>query len=193
MEALRSGRFSPLKPVPIIGFWEENGEFYFEMPFLDYESGFTSNEHDRVKKAIIESLVSRSHVKSSGFKKIILRELERLERAKEIDLIFDRLKKCSDEYIEGPTHGDLGLANILVGPEIYLIDFTPSFIQSPLMDIATLETSLIGAEDGAKFKKFFKEIERKFRAYKDQKDIIRMVKVLSYQSRIRDELFHGID
>lgn len=38
----------------------------------------------------------------------------------------------------GPCHGDLTLANIIFNRKLYLIDFLPNFIESPLWDIAKI-------------------------------------------------------
>jgi hypothetical protein len=192
-EALKSKRFSPLRAVPIVGFWEENGEFFFEMPFYDLDSGFTTKDTERLKSALIKSLENRSCVKSSGFKKIIAKEIEKLPDTPLIDEIIKDLRESSDEFIEGPVHGDFGLANMLVGKEIYLIDFTPSFIHSPLMDIATLEMSIASASKGEHHVKMFKEIRNKFKVYRKQIDIIRKTKAAGFKTEIQRELFDGID
>jgi hypothetical protein len=45
-------------------------------------------------------------------------------------------KECVVPY--GPCHGDLSLSNIIFSDKLFLIDFNPNFIESPLWDIAKI-------------------------------------------------------
>ena len=62
-------------------------------------------------------------------------------------ILFLRDKFARQKYIEipvGPCHGDLTLSNVIVSPtgSLNLIDFLPTFIESPLWDIVKIKQDL---------------------------------------------------
>ena len=139
LEEYFSGKLYPMKTVPVTMCDGSKKDFIeFQMPFIDGNSGFTEWKHrnemcDQIKK----SFQSRKNDLRSGFHSICLTELSNFKFPHLKLQIVDLLSQCSEKYPYGFSHGDLGFANMIVDAEgqIHLIGFTPSFIDSPLMDL----------------------------------------------------------
>ena len=63
---------------------------------------------------------------------------------------------------------------------VYMIDFTESFIDSPLIDLATMELSLFSEFSRTWNLECYTDCSNALFRYKEQTDIVRMVKVLSF-------------
>lgn len=158
------------------------------MPFIEGESGLTTTDHLLLKDHVKSSFYRRSkEIRNSGFKEICNKQLSSLNsyNIKEADELEFYLRsyidRCEDSYIYGFCHGDFGFANLIVtAKDVFAIDLTPSFIDSPLMDIATMELCLF--DPGTKPFHFhlFESLEKEYFRFKAQKDVLRMIKVLSF-------------
>src|SRR5690606_562154 len=108
------GKLKPFEVVEIYSFKRGLGEFSFSMPFIEAESGFTTSNYELVTKVVLEYFKKKPRVITTGFKKTVVSELNKFPDSEERRKIVDFLRVCSDEYIMGPYHGDLGFANMLV-------------------------------------------------------------------------------
>lgn len=171
----------PIQPLPIFFSLDSFDSFSFIMPYHLGDTGFTAEENININAAIRSSLIDRSYQYADGFKKIIKIEISKYKKSVLTKIIEDKLESVDDLYPLGFCHGDFGFANMLIdGDSISMIDFTPSFIYSPLMDIATMELSLFSSVAKPWHFKLFEDIERDHERFKEQKNIVRMCKVLSF-------------
>ena len=195
------GLLYPIKTVPVYSRAIRNNYFSFEMPFMDLPSGFTFKNNRLIIKSIIrQSFENRSWSPKAGFKNIIRRELEKYPISAQKIHIENMLNICSDIYPHGYAHGDMGFANMLIDEDsVYMIDFTESFIDSPLIDLATMELSLFSEFSKTWNLECFTDCSNALFRYKEQTDIVRMVKVLSFyrdtdteeRKRELSKLFYG--
>lgn len=174
-------KLNPFETVEIYSFKRGLGEFSFSMPKLPYASGFTTDNKELVRQAVLGYFKRKPRSIISGFKKVIIQELNKFEDSPSRREIIDLLKICSDEYVMGPYHGDLGFANMLVDKKVYLIDFTHSFIHSPFIDVVMMGLSL-----GSEYTKpwhvdLHKEVVKLFRGYDLQIEIIKRTKQLGFK------------
>lgn len=96
-------------------------------------------------------------------------------------------------YPAGYCHGDFGFANMMIdNGQVKMIDFTPSFLYTPLIDIASMEMSLFSDATTTKHAEFVEEILEEFKEWRPQINILRKVKVLSFNNPdIHRDLFNG--
>lgn len=181
------------------------------MPFINEASGFTFDGNwQAFKFNILASFIGRSNfMDKENFSIIINREIQ-----KSFDFADSGMQKAlrktvglagfqSRNWPSGFCHGDFGFANMLVDPygNIQMIDYTPSFIPSPLVDVATMELSLFSDQANSGHIGIWKSCRALFSDYEYHIDAIRMAKVLSYfrdndTPERRKELtgmFYGID
>lgn len=176
------GKLYPIKPVKIESVID-NGDFYsFQMPFIDLPTGFDIKEVEPLRSAIMESLYNRCSKNEEGFRDICnaylkrtVRKLKTKSHATSALFLVYKIEKLINQapfiYPFGYCHGGFGFANMFVGEDVHITDFTESFIYSPLMDIVTLEASIkysdaknpncvkIAKDVMAEFKRFSLEIE----------------------------------
>lgn len=173
---------SPIKAVPIYAKSIKGDYFSFNMPFMDLPSGFTFKKNGRIIKSIIrQSFENRSWNPRGGFKSIIKKELLKYPLSDLKIMTEAALNYCSDIYPHGYAHGDMGFANMLIGEdEVYMIDFTPSFINSPLIDLCTMELSLFSEFTKSWNLECYTDCSNALFRYKEQAEVVRMVKVLSF-------------
>lgn len=212
-----SGKLYPVRAVPCGPMFQAighgNGVFKdgrnFTMPFIEGESGFTEwRNRNRVCKDIVTSMRARGRELKKGFHAAVLQETTmQLKRnpstivAGYVSAISSHLSRAEDLYPHGYCHGDFGFANMIIGEDgsVNMVDFTPSFIYSPLMDMVTMELSLQSEHAKPWHHWLFQKIEADFSRFKPHAEIIRMVKVLSFihegQSKERvaelDKMFYG--
>lgn len=195
VKELSANKLHPIKTVDVICFYEEDDFFGFETPYLAYETGFALTKNQNIVfDQILNSLINRFESTRDGFKKICLDQLNKsiseLEKkpykdqglflAQKIGYLIDQ---SSDVYPWGYCHGDFGFANMLVDPkgQIHMIDFTTSFIYSPLMDIATLTMSCMFKGRGNDFTDKTKaDIKSNFKEYTHKIRILRILKMFSW-------------
>ena len=136
-------------------------QFVAKMEYIDGNSGsdITKNGSRKVSLSLKNalSMILSKNIENSVLKKInssiftskidsIISSEYFLDEFKE-DILFLRGKFVSQRYIEipvGPCHGDLTLSNVIVSPtgSLNLIDFLPTFIESPLWDIVKINQDL---------------------------------------------------
>lgn len=176
-----------------------------EMPYVGCESGFTfKGDTQKMSEAIFKSFSFRSRDIRPGFLHILKREIDKIGAhvPSELKMIVRSVySNCLDQYPYGFPHGDFGFANMLVDDRaiISMVDFTPSFIYSPLVDIATMELSLFSVYSRNQHVKIYKKCLSLFPYSGDQIELLRMLKVLSFYrdddtKERRDELrtfFYG--
>lgn len=171
----------PINTVPIFSVGDYEDRFAFRMPFLDYDSGFTGNLEKGARKKIVMSLANRGNDHRLGFKNIVKEYIQRFPNCDLKLTLKAHLETCSDLYPYGYAHGDFGFANMLINQaNVYIVDFTPSFIYSPLIDLATMELSLFSNKADVTHRKVFRNSEEFYEGFKQHKDILRMCKVLSF-------------
>lgn len=173
----------PIMPVEIISTVTTKSEVSFTMPYIKGDTGFTATIHrKKIKEQIRKSINKRSLHIRQGFKALVEAELNILEDSELKNVVREELAKCSDHYPHGYCHGDFGFANMLIIDEvIHMIDYTPSFIESPLMDLATMELSLFSELAKDWHFEIFELLEKDLFRFKAHKDILRMCKVLSFK------------
>lgn len=174
----------PLHTVPVYSKKEDGESFEFSMPKLDFPSGFTFKYNPReIRSLIRQSFENRSWEPKAGFKSIVRKELAKYPLS-DLKLMAEAaLEYCSDIYPHGYAHGDMGFANMLVDDkkiQIYMIDFTKSFIQSPLIDLATMELSLFSEFTKSWSLECWTDCSNALFRYKEQANVVRMVKVISF-------------
>ena len=181
----------PILAAPILSTKEKEDYFAFEMELYP-ETAFTLF-NEEVEKKIEDSLsarLSRNHcrlftwdpmVAVSGYKESNLK--------REFQMEWPQAKY----FPHGYAHGDFGFANMVIeGDQVYMIDFTTPLIQSPLVDIATMEVSLFAGETTQKHIDFVRKIRDKYSHWSQQIDMIRKVKVLSFNNPDNHrDLFYG--
>lgn len=183
LKEIEENKLGPIKTVDIYSTSEGFDNFEFSMPHMECPTGFTDFDNRLlIREQIRKSLYSRSNDIRSGFKKIIRRELDKIEESViKLDCLR-LLELCSDYYPYGYAHGDFGFANMLIEDGvIHMIDFTKAFINSPLLDIATLRLSTYCEDAKAWHLDLVDTVERDHWLYINQITIIKMIKVLSYK------------
>lgn len=141
-----------------------------------------------MKDQILCDISSRRWFPAPGFREKVLQFIRKFPMEEMKRDIEESLKTCPDVYPLGPVHGDMGFANILFnGHQCFLVDFTPSFIQSPLMDLASMELCLFSYKAHPWHVAFFNELKSHFAQFSPQIDIIRKAKALSFYRRSYDE------
>ena len=194
----KTGFLAPVKTVEVINASGSDYEFEFEMPLLDYETAFTTKlKTGAMGNNIYQSFKNRSgRIQHTGFKRLVknyltLNQWAINESTSTYKMIIEAELSTlpNDSYPSGFPHGDFGFANMLVdnSGDIWMVDFTPSFIYSPLMDLATMELSLRSDEAGPHHVAIFNHCMTLFSEYKKHKDIIRMCKVLSFFKDIQNK------
>ena len=180
----------PILAAPILSIEEKEDYFAFEMDIYP-ETAFTSFS-DKIEKKIGLSLRDRLF---GNYRNVIWDPLLPVSGFKDSQLKkdFQREWPQAVHFPYGYAHGDFGFANMMVeDDQIYMIDFTTPLIQSPLVDIATMEMSLFADAATKKHADFVAKIRDKYSDWKHQIDLIRKVKVLSYNKpdECRD-IFYG--
>lgn len=178
----KKGFLFPIKTVPVYSKKEKGDYLEFTMPLMPLSSGFTfKTNRGLIKSQIRRSFENRSLEPRAGFKRIINEIINNYEDSDIKLTIQAALISCPDIYPHGYPHGDFGFANMLVSEsEVFMIDFTESFIYSPLVDLATMELSLFSPWTRSWNLECFTECSNVLFRYKQQADIVRMVKVLTF-------------
>lgn len=188
LKELMCNSLAPIKTVDIIGYMHDGDKFYFDMPYIEADSVFTSKGDLKKEKDLIrQSLSNRSKEEMSGFRalvkseiKILLTQIPESERYVGENIIKN-LDRCPDTYPIGYCHGDFGFANMLtVNGQIFMLDFTKSFIKTPLMDIATMDLSLSGDKADDRHHDIVKTVRNDFKHNRSQIDVLKKVKMLSW-------------
>ena len=178
---LRENNLKPLKTIDIYGFQQTDDSFEFTMPYIQLESGFTTTNSKLLKNLIHQSIRNRTKTEVMGFQGIITHAAKNLPESKQKESLLASVKDIATHYPYGHNHGDMGFANMLVDNEnIYLIDFTESFITSPLVDIATLWLSSKSELAKDWHKELVGEVMREHVRFKDHIDAIRRTLILGY-------------
>ncbi len=101
------------------------------------------NEYATIIELINRNTTGTVQFSQAPFLKKILQIISRLKSVEDIRLaerIAVRINSNGYTYYQGRYHGDYTLSNILYdGLERYLIDFTPAYIASPVMDVIKLK------------------------------------------------------
>lgn len=192
---IEQNHLNPLKTVPILSHTEISDTYFcFDMPYLDYDNGFTTKHHQILSNRIRESLNKRSNNLHRGFRELSHAELDRLESEftdnDKLDLkntvkdLRKSISLCSDFYLKGYAHGDFGPANMLISKEgeIYMIDFLDSYLYSPMIDVATFSLSLIGTKVPDHILKIHKVLMTDFAKSIDQINVIKRLRIISWIS-----------
>lgn len=172
----------PLKVVDVISFKKDRDYFQFTMPFLTYETGFTTKNHELVSRLVTQSLTIRSKVEVFGFCSIMRDFILSLRQSPETAELLQEASSLSATYPYGHTHGDMGFANMLVSHDsVYMIDFTTSFLHSPLLDIATMRLSLASPHAEQWHRDLYESlVAGPFKKYKQHINLICKALILSY-------------
>ena len=137
-----------------------NQEFIAKMEYVDGLSGaeIVKNGSRKISLSLKEALssvvsknIENSNIEKVGAK-VFIDKIDKIQK-NNLDgdfnqmLIFLKNKFYTHKIIElplGPCHGDLTFSNIIVSPtgSLNLIDFLPSFIESPIWDIVKIYQDL---------------------------------------------------
>lgn len=189
---------NPIRAVETWGHHKSIDRFEFTMPYLDWESGYTTTEYKILSDAIRLSLTNRAKKESAGFKDICLKEIQRIkhdltkedfvETCGAIIKLASMINKEKDFYPVSFAHGDFGLANLLVSPDrhVFAIDYTPTFIQSPLIDATTLLLSIEMGDHTSEQQKLAALILNDFASYQSKLEILRRIKMLGWLLHAQD-------
>ena len=184
----------PFKPVNVLSVIEEPEFYSVKMPYLADKTVYElPAEPIDLFSTYKESISNRIKMMNPGFKTIALGHLSKLvDRLKKkpnpeqalflVYKIETLIKKCNDLYPFGYCHGDLGLANIFhVGDKFIVIDFTDTFIHSPLMDLASIVMSNEQADEKIKWHKPFEiKLINEFKEFTDQIEILKKLRYFEY-------------
>ena len=137
-----------------------NKEFIAKMEYVDGLSGaeIVKNGSRKISLSLKEALstvvsknIENSNIKKVGAK-VFIDKIDKIQKNNLDDdfnqmLIFLKNKFYAYKIVElplGPCHGDLTFSNIIVSPtgSLNLIDFLPSFIESPIWDIVKIYQDL---------------------------------------------------
>ena len=137
-----------------------NQEFIAKMEYVDGLSGaeIVKNGSRKISLSLKEALstvvsknIENSNIKKVGAK-VFIDKIDKIQKNNLDDdfnqmLIFLKNKFYAYKIVElplGPCHGDLTFSNIIVSPtgSLNLIDFLPSFIESPIWDIVKIYQDL---------------------------------------------------
>lgn len=175
----------PIRVLNPISFKEEDSYFEVEMPLI--------KDVSQCSDTLIRSCCSyfmKERPIFSGFKLSSLKELNRIMSKNEGDLfcreinimgreIADLINECSDNYPQSFFHGDFGMSNIIESKGVvYAIDLSPGYINSILVDVATLEMNTLEKDDWEVA--LSKSVSKFFKSYRQQIDIIRKLRILSF-------------
>ena len=135
-------------------------EFLATMEYVDGFSGseIVKNGSRKISLSLKEalSIIVSKNIENSNIEKVdakvFIDKINAIQKSNTNDdfnqiLIFLKNKFLANKIIElpvGPCHGDLTLSNIIVSPtgSLNLIDFLPSFIESPIWDIVKIYQDL---------------------------------------------------
>ena len=173
------------------------GEYFeFRMPYVESDSAYFYQDGYHLIDHIRRSISYRKSVAHVGFKEIVSDYLIGIKPSAMKFEVEQDLEKTNDLYPKGFCHGDFGLANMLIIDDVvHLIDFTPSFIQTPLMDIATLEMCIVHMEVAPWHIELLKQLKKDNADYADKISILRKCKVLGFKDYSSDhhrEVFYGL-
>ncbi len=135
-------------------------EFLATMEYVDGFSGseIVKNGSRKISLSLKEalSIIVSKNIENSNIEKVdakvFIDKINAIQKSNTNNdfnqiLIFLKNKFLANKIIElpvGPCHGDLTLSNIIVSPtgSLNLIDFLPSFIESPIWDIVKIYQDL---------------------------------------------------
>lgn len=173
----------PIKPAEVCSYSYSENSVQFEMPIYP-ETAFTNLSY-KVESQIEESIRSRLSYACER-PDFAVATLQQAIKCPDSTLKNEFLKSHDLEprfYPAGYAHGDFGFANMMVeDDQIYMIDFTPFPIWTPLIDIATLELSLFSESATKKHVDLAARIRKEHQKWVPQINILRKLKVLSYQN-----------
>lgn len=185
--AYESYHFSPFKVCRPLEYREGEADSFF-MEFIDGQSLWDKDLNSRDRE-IIEKYFSKEW-EDTGRDFLILVEwiVSRFPCSKMTVELLDHLKLTPSVYPRGLCHGDMGLANIISKDnELYLIDFTDSLINTPLMDAACLVSTLLMSDSKEK-KDFGNDILNLLSDYKYQiKTLIKLRALQFYRDKNSEE------
>lgn len=196
IRAIEDNSMAPLGYVEPISMTDGPNWFEYTMPYIHGEPAHKVADFKPIADAIKASIQFRCRGRVSGFRLLARRQLDLIYSQKPELNQFDKrmsamIGSSSDLYPEGFCHGDMGLSNILVSKEgIKCIDFTPAFLNSPLIDVATYDLSLNNDESLIRedHKKLRDELFDYFDKYRVNIILIKKLKILSWLIHTTDPL-----
>ena len=181
-------RMRPFKVVEPLFSTEDVQSFRFGMRHIDNAYNVNSPQGRDLffSKARTYFKIERSV--QIGFVKECKIELSKIKDSKLKSIVENLLHSCSDEYPVSFSHGDFGVNNFLVkGNEVYTFDLSPAFINSILLDIATLQLSVIDCDLGHVGHEVLSFALKRYAKFKCQIDIVRKIRVLQFYNEENTE------
>lgn len=174
--------------VEVLRFDKGVNSFSFEMEYLDLESVYTHRGNFSMINTVLLNHFDELHpYYESGFQSIMMAEIDRLcDRHPFIRTYSQQIENQIEDvqYRYGYCHGDMGFANLLVDKHcLRAIDYSPSFIDSPLYDAAMMQMSfkMNAFKCLPEHAQIMKNVKNSFHDYeKIQIDLIEKVKILSF-------------
>lgn len=183
--ARKRNYLSPFKICPIISVTSSKDIFSFTMPLIDGPTAKDVENGEIVKEYWIKCFKQRIRKEESGFRNKAFASLARIKKQGDYTNQCKQLiTRCPDNYPFGIFHGDMGLRNIIVKDnECHLIDFAPSKIKTPLVDLATYEFSALGYKYEWQVELFDEAFNLIKEKYAHQYTVIKYLKILSYNMK----------
>lgn len=203
MELQNNSHINPFKTVKIEP-KREGDNLILIMDYIDLESGYTlkDSEKDNFTKVLHQYFENRfkESKKSFWFHQKVREKVAEIYTnlsAKRLDdlvyltdLILDRLKHSLLQYPMGDCHGDFGFANMFVSEtDCYLIDFTKRFIDSPLIDLATMAraTDMAFGVRTQYHIDLVNDLLKKYEEHSEQIKLLRLLEIVSWIPHIVDK------
>lgn len=177
------GELLPIRPAKIISVKNSDDYVSIEMPYYP-DTAFT-RFNPVIAEQIGQSLFNRldGAVVRTGFSSIIAHQVLKCRDSQLKKEFLSGFDSEPDKFPSGFCHGDFGFSNMMVKEDkVFMIDYTPSFIYTPLIDIATMETSLFADFATKKHAELVASLRLKYREWLPQIDILRKVKILSFKN-----------
>lgn len=179
-EDLRHKYMQPMIPVRVNMVRYEGDFCELTMPFVYGRSGYQMDSNI-LSKALSYYFELSCKPTATGFKDKVRRELLTIPESRLKNRVMKQVDYVTDTYPMGFCHGDLGLANMIEDEgEIYLIDYTPRFIETPLIDLATLELSLFSEYAKSHHLELFEKLMDMNFIYRGHVDLLRSVLALKF-------------
>lgn len=160
--------------------FKEGLEQSFQMNWIDAKCFDPSLILPHEKSSLIYYFLSNRGDIAHGFKSLVINFINHKPDSYMNDGVLKLLESCSDTYLKGFCHGDLGPDNILFSnKECYLIDYTDAYIDSILFDIGIFVKFLRmnGSEEAISFSN---SILSEFLEYNKQIEILGKLRAINF-------------
>lgn len=169
----------PLKVCPAYDFSKGDRFWSFSMMYLGehdlYKNEITNKDQDKILDFLTHDLGELF-----DFRPLFKEKVSRIRSERYRDILTGILSEIDTKIPKGRYHGDFGPANMIkFENEIYLIDFTPTDIKTPLYDVSVLLNTLLRHGDSDKME-LAEKIFYRFEEYLPAIDFMSKLRVASF-------------